>query len=162
MSFVSRVFPALFFKFALVLTLFTSAACAQSDGALGGSGPTHLVIESQDGEQRFKVELAQTPEERAIGLMYREQMAEDAGMLFDFGESQLITMWMKNTLIPLDMAFIDEHGVIKHITTDTTPRSLDPISSEEPVIAVLEVNGGVFERLGIKEGDKVRHPWFKK
>ena len=89
-------------------------------------------------------------------------MAPDAGMLFDFGEPQPLAMWMKNTLIPLDLAFIDKDGVIRRITANATPRSLESLPSGSPVIAVLEVNGGVFEKLGIKAGDKVRHKMFSK
>ena len=90
----------------------------------------------------------------------RTELAENAGMLFDFEETQPVSMWMKNTLIPLDIAFIDKDGVIRRIAAETTPRSLESISSGAPVIAVLEVNGGVFERLGVEEGDRVRHPMF--
>ncbi|WP_411818142.1 DUF192 domain-containing protein [Hyphococcus sp. DH-69] len=147
-----------------VLALFATAGCAQNEriGATGG-GRDRLVIETASGdEHQFYVELADDPEERRTGLMYRTEMAEDAGMLFDFETVQPISMWMKNTLIPLDMAFIDEEGVIRRIAPMTTPKSLVSVSSGTPVLSVLEVNGGTFEKLGIKAGDRVRHPLFNK
>ncbi len=142
---------------------FFAMACAQGDRAAGFGAPGNdtVVISSASGEHRFKIELADDNEERRVGLMYREELAAGAGMLFDFGEPQPVSMWMKNTLIPLDMAFIDETGVIQRIAANTTPRSLESIASGAPVTAVLEVNGGVFEQLGVKPGDRVKHPIFK-
>jgi len=142
---------------------FVATACAQGDRAAGfGAAANDIaVISSASGEHRFRVELADDNEERRVGLMYREELAAGTGMLFDFGDPQPISMWMKNTLIPLDMAFIDEHGVILRIAANTTPRSLESIASGSPATAVLEVNGGAFERLGVKPGDKVKHPIFK-
>lgn len=92
--------------------------------------------------------------------MYRSEMAADAGMLFDFAKSGPVSMWMKNTLIPLDMLFIRSDGTIATIAERTVPHSLVPIESGEPVLAVLELNGGVCARLGIREGDKALHPLF--
>ncbi len=155
-----RVFPAIFFKLFLLLTIFSGVACAQSDGAHAGRSLDTVVVEAKTGEHKFKVEIADDDQERRLGLMYRESLAPDAGMLFDFEESRVVTMWMKNTLITLDIAFIDESGVIKRIAHETTPRSLEPIPSGAPVIAVLEVKGGIFETLGVEEGDRVRHPMF--
>jgi hypothetical protein len=155
---IVRVLTSL--KFLIIF--FTASACAQNENlaGIGGASENIAVIISATGEHRFRVELADDNEERRVGLMYRTEMAPDAGMLFDFGEPQPVSMWMKNTLIPLDMAFIDENGVIQRIAADTTPRSLESIPSGALVTAVLEVNGGVFEALGIKAGDKVRHPIF--
>lgn len=145
----------------IILSLFITTGCARGDriGATGG-GRDQLVIETAAGEHQFYVELADDNEERRTGLMYRTEMPADAGMLFDFEVVQPISMWMKNTLIPLDMAFIDEEGVIRRIAPMTTPRSLESVSSGVPVLSVLEVNGGTFEKLGIKAGDTVRHPLF--
>lgn len=154
----------------LMIAVFCGAAvsisaCAQGElnsSARNNASKDVVTIQAvSGGEHRFNIELADEPEERRVGLMYRTEMAADAGMLFDFEKPQQISMWMKNTLIPLDMAFIDEQGVIRRIAADTTPRSLESIPSGALVIAVLEVNGGTFERLGIAEGDKVRHPIFK-
>ena len=113
------------------------------------------------GHYTFKVEVAETPEQRAQGLMFRQQLAGDAGMLFLFGSSEVRAMWMKNTLIPLDMLFIDETGKIVRIEQRTVPHSERAIVSGGPVAAVLEVNAGTASRLMIKPGDRVRHPAFK-
>ena len=90
----------------------------------------------------------------------RESLAADAGMLFDYERPQPVAMWMKNTYIPLDMIFIDNDGIITHISTRAVPLSLQPISSKGPVRAVLEVNGGITDHLGITVGDEVRHAIF--
>ena len=117
------------------------------------------VITSAGGEHRFTIEVADTPDERAQGLMFRETMAADAGMLFDYGSDQDgVAFWMKNTPLPLDMIFIREDGTITQIAADTTPYSLEPIASREPVRFVLEVNAGVAAKLGIVPGDRLRHP----
>jgi hypothetical protein len=147
----------------VVLAPFLGAmVCAQPDerGADGLRHSAVLVIESESGRHAFSVELADDQDEVERGLMFRTELAADAGMLFDFGESMIVSMWMKNTLIPLDIAFIDEAGVIRRIAKNASPRSLENISSEEPVLAALEVNGGVFDRLEVKVGDRVRHPIF--
>ncbi|MEQ9606577.1 MAG: DUF192 domain-containing protein [Kiloniellaceae bacterium] len=121
-----------------------------------------LSIETADGETHdFTVEIAETPDQRAQGLMFRRQMDADAGMLFLFGRSEERAMWMKNTLIPLDMLFIDETGKIVRIEQRTVPHSLRAIVSGGPVSAVLELNAGTASRLVIKPGDRVRHPAFK-
>lgn len=157
-------FHPLLIKILSVLILFLSAACAGPDDPGGHSQSANaetLIIYTDDDEYKFYIELADDDDERRMGLMYRTELAGNAGMLFDFGEPQPISMWMKNTLIPLDMAFIDERGEIRRIAANTTPRSLESVRSGAAVVAVLEVNGGTFERLGVKEGDKVAHPMFK-
>lgn len=148
--------PGVFSRLLLIFVFLTETACAQ------GLSQDVAVIESDSGKHRFKVEIADDIEEVQIGLMFRTELAENAGMLFDFKAMQPISMWMKNTYIPLDMAFIDDEGVIVRIAENTTPRSLEEITSGEPVIAVLEVNGGIFDRLGIEPGDRVRHPIFER
>ena len=150
-----------FSRLALIFMLMIGSACAQLE-APGDISPDVAVIESDGAEHRFRVEIADEPEEITTGLMYRTELAEDAGMLFDFKRPQVVSMWMKNTLISLDMAFIDETGVITRIAENTTPRSLESIPSGGPVLAVLEVNGGTFARLGVETGDRVRHPIFNK
>jgi len=126
------------------------------------SPPDTLSVETADGETHdFTVEIAETPDQRAQGLMFRRQMDADAGMLFLFGRSEERAMWMKNTLIPLDMLFIDETGKIVRIEQRTVPHSLRAIVSGGPVSAVLELNAGTASRLVIKPGDRVRHPAFK-
>ncbi|MCB2114485.1 MAG: DUF192 domain-containing protein [Parvularculaceae bacterium] len=142
-----------------LLSVFASAASCGAENA--GANANSLTIVSATGEHRFAVEIADDDEERRIGLMHRKSMPENAGMLFDFGPDVAVrSMWMKNTLIPLDMAFIDAKGRIVRIAADATPRSLASISSGAPVLAVLEVNGGRFKALGVREGDYVRHPLF--
>jgi uncharacterized membrane protein (UPF0127 family) len=89
--------------------------------------------------------------------MYRPSMPNDTGMLFDFGIEQRVSMWMKNTLIPLDMLFIDVHGKIVNIAERTVPHSLASIPAVKPVRFVLELNGGTASRLGIRPGDTVKH-----
>ena len=154
-----RLFRILSFLKVAAALLF-AGACAENGVLARANAEDVLVVVSDTGEHRFVVELADDDEERRVGLMHRTELAENAGMLFDFEETQPVSMWMKNTLISLDMAFIDKDGVIRRIAAETTPRSLESISSGVPVIAVLEVNGGLFERLGVEEGDRVRHPMF--
>ncbi len=101
------------------------------------------------------VELAIEPDQREQGLMHRRQMAQDHGMLFDFGETRRVMMWMKNTYLPLDMLFIGEDGTIRTIRENAVPLSEAIIDSEEPVTFVLELNAGTVNRLGIKPGDRI-------
>jgi uncharacterized membrane protein (UPF0127 family) len=119
-----------------------------------------LAIETAGGRVDFTVELAVTTAQRAQGLMYRRKLARDAGMLFDYGQTQRAAMWMKNTYIPLDMLFIAEDGRVVRIAERTIPHSLAVIGSGEPVRAVLELKGGSAAHLGIKPGDRVRHELF--
>jgi hypothetical protein len=117
-----------------------------------------LTITGPGGTHEFRVEVASEPKERAKGLMYRKTLAPDHGMLFDFGQPQQISMWMKNTHISLDMLFIDEAGVISTVAKRTTPFSERTIPSNAPVRYVLEINGGRADALGIHAGDQVSGP----
>ena len=121
-----------------------------------------LDIETAGGRRHFDVELATTDDQQVQGLMFRRTLAADAGMLFLYTDDHEIQMWMKNTLIPLDMVFIQADGTISHIAERAVPRSLEIIPSEGPARAVLEVNGGTAARLGIKPGDRVLYPDFQK
>ena len=103
----------------------------------------------------FMVELALTDEERMRGLMFRKELADDKGMLFLTDHAQVSSMWMKNTLIPLDMVFIDSDKRIVHIHENAKPQDLTPISSKVPVTAVLELAGGAVKKNGIAVGDTV-------
>jgi uncharacterized protein len=114
-----------------------------------------LTITSSTGTHRFTVEVAETPEQQAQGLMNRQSLAPDRGMVFPRNPPGDASFWMKNTLIPLDLIFIREDGSIARIAENTVPLSLDPIPSLEPVSAVLEIAGGRSAELGIKAGDKV-------
>src|SRR5262245_23566585 len=119
-----------------------------------------LVIDTGARQIKFDVELALNDVERARGLMFREKLGPYEGMLFDFYREAPVGFWMKNTLIPLDMVFIAGDGTIRHIHANAKPHSTDTIPSEYPVRAVLEINGGSARLLGIKPGDKVKHPIF--
>lgn len=121
-----------------------------------------LTIHTASGPHRFNVELADTAEKRSVGLMHRPAMAADSGMLFDFKTDGQVTMWMRNTRIPLDMLFITRDGRIANIAERTVPFSETTIPSKGPVRAVLELNGGTSARLKIRPGDRVDHPMFAK
>jgi hypothetical protein len=129
-------------------------------GCGNGVDESRLVVETHTGSHVFVVEVADDDAERRTGLMYRESLADNAGMIFDFKEDAPQSMWMKNTLIPLDMAFIDGSGRIVEIAAMTTPRSLTPVRSGAPARAVLEVAGGRLAAIGAKPGDRVEHPIF--
>ncbi len=120
-----------------------------------------LEIVGKDGKKHsFDVEIAATDPDREVGLMFRDKMPADHGMLFEMDKNEVTKFWMKNTLIPLDMLFIAPDGTIKTIHQNAVPKSLDGISSEVPVSGVLELNGGRAQALGIAAGDKVVHPFF--
>jgi uncharacterized protein len=143
---------------ALVLALHTMTLAS----GIAASTPLERVeIVAGDGSRHiFHVYLADTPESRARGLMYVTELAPDRGMLFDFGTPQVITMWMKNTPLSLDMLFIDAGGRIARVEARTRPFSKRVISSQAEVIAVLEINGGRAEQLGIGAGARVDHRLF--
>jgi len=119
-----------------------------------------LEIASAGGVHVFAVELAENDAERAQGLMNRKSLPEGQGMLFDFGEEQTVSMWIKNTYISLDMLFIRADGRILRIAENTEPLSTSIIPSGGPVKGVLEVIAGTARKLGIKAGDRVAHPIF--
>lgn len=149
-------------RLALFLALILPAvpALAQPDG--GQTFETEpLSIVTQAGNRfDFTVEMALTPQQQAQGLMFRESMALDAGMLFVFPRVRTAAFWMENTLIPLDMLFIRADGTIARIAANTTPLSRESVPSGEPVRAVLELNGGLSALLGIQAGDRVLHAAF--
>lgn len=120
-----------------------------------------LSLVSGGGQYGFRVELAETAAQRAQGLMHRKSLAPDAGMLFDFGRTQPVGMWMKDTFIPLDMLFLRDDGSIAWIAADTVPHSLEIVTAPEPVRAVLELNAGTARRLGVERGDRVEHWLFR-
>lgn len=120
-----------------------------------------LAITTAEGaEHPFTVELALTPEQRARGLMFREEMAADEGMLFLFDREAPRSFWMKNTYLPLDILFIAADGRIVSIASDTVPLTETPIPSGVPALGVLELNAGTAARLGISPGDRVVHAAF--
>ena len=152
----------LFYILILLVLAFAVSRSGLSTGGAGESGVAVNQLEIVAGKQRhaFKIEMAVTPDQRSRGLMNRRNLGIDAGMLFDYGKSQYVSFWMKNTLIPLDMMFIKGDGRIVRIAKRTVPLSLAAVPSGEPVRAVFEVNGGTADRLGIAPGDTVIHPIF--
>jgi uncharacterized membrane protein (UPF0127 family) len=135
------------------------AACLASAPTIAAERGV-LEIATRTGVHVFSVELAVTDAERAQGLMYRKQLPEGEGMLFDFKRDDSIAMWMKNTYVSLDMIFITADGRIHRIAENTEPLSERIIPSGGPVRAVLEVVGGTARKLGIAPGDRVGHPIF--
>ena len=119
-----------------------------------------LEIVTKNGVQVFSVEMATTEEEKQTGLMYRKELADGKGMLFDFNPEQEVSMWMKNTYVSLDMIFIRADGRILRIAENTEPLSTKIISSKGPARAVLEVVAGTAQKYGIRPGDRVGHPLF--
>ena len=142
-----------------------AAQFALSQAAQAQSEPTaaqpvlakeRLVIVTHDGTHHaFDVEMARTPEQQVTGLMFRTGVQENGGMLFVWPVPQESEMWMKNTLVPLDMVFIEADGTIRHIEENTVPHSLAIIDSHGKVTATLELQGGITAKLGIVPGDKV-------
>jgi len=119
-----------------------------------------LEIVTKSGVQVFTVEIAKTEKERETGLMYRKELPEGQGMLFDFSPEQQVAMWMKNTFIPLDMIFVRSDGRILRIAENTEPQSEKIIPSGGLVKGVIEVAGGTAKKLGIRPGDRVGHSLF--
>lgn len=120
-----------------------------------------ITLESADSVTMFTAEIADTEELRTRGLMFRHFLPADKAMLFDYGKSRPVAMWMKNTNISLDMLFIREDGTIAAIAQDTVPKSLDTISVQEPVRGVLELPAGTVKKLGLRPNDRVYHRIFK-
>jgi uncharacterized membrane protein (UPF0127 family) len=142
-------FRALAVAAAMVAVSLPLAAC--SDEAT-------LTIHSTTGDHTFNIEVVDTAESRAQGLMYRQELAPDAGMLFDFLDDREVSFWMRNTFIPLDMIFITGEGVVKNIHVNARPHDPTGIPSDGPVQFVLEIPGGRSAELGIEAGDTVTHP----
>ena len=117
-----------------------------------------LTIQTKDSEYIFNIEIAVTEKERSRGLMYRKELKQTEGMLFLYPEKQIIKMWMKNTLIPLDMIFINNSGKIIDIFKMTIPKDLTPIGPDLKLKGVLEINGGLTSYLNINKGDLIFHP----
>lgn len=134
------------------LTLFAGQAAANCT-------PGTVEITGDFGKARFSVEIADDDAERAQGLMHRARLPMSAGMLFVYDTPQRLSFWMRNTLIELDMLFIDPQGVIRHIHHRAQPLDETPIAGQVPgLIAVLEINGGLARRMGLEVGDTVHHP----
>jgi uncharacterized membrane protein (UPF0127 family) len=131
-----------------------------STAVAGAASFQPLEIVTRNGVQVFSVEMATSEEEKQTGLMYRKELADGKGMLFDFNPEQEVSMWMKNTYVSLDMIFIRADGRILRIAENTEPMSTKIISSRGPARAVLEVVAGTAQKYGIRAGDRVGHPLF--
>lgn len=144
---------------ALVGLLAIARAVAAENPPEFGHGA--LTIEASGGKFHFEIEVAETPAARARGLMFREGLSDDHGMLFDFGHPQEVTMWMRNTFISLDILFIRSDGRISRIARNAQPLSDRVMESGGPVRAVLELRGGLTAERGIEPGDRIIHPLFE-
>ena len=145
---------------ALTLAACQPTTSSNSSGTIeaspAGLEQVPLTITTAAGKvHRFVVEVARTEAQQAQGLMNRQTLAADRGMIFPYATPTMAAFWMKNTLIPLDMIFIRADGTIARIEANTVPLSLDPVPAGEPVGAVLELAGGRSAELGIAAGDKV-------
>ncbi|MGE0420269.1 MAG: DUF192 domain-containing protein [Acetobacteraceae bacterium] len=147
---------------ALALAPFASAARADDPTGPQPELPKEkLVIVTRDGKQHiFNVEMALSPKQQEVGEMFRTEVPADGGMLFDWGSPRDSIMWMKNTLVPLDMVFINADGTIRAIAENTVPHSLAAVRSGGPVRATLELAAGTTARLDIRVGDKVQQRIF--
>jgi hypothetical protein len=149
------------FRALAALLLMLPAACQAGNPdvtkAASGLSVVPLSIRTAGGKTySFKVEVARSESEQARGLMFRDKLAPNGGMIFPMNPPRPASFWMKNTVISLDLIFIRPDGVIARIAAEAVPYSLEPIDSGEPVSAVLELAGGRAAELGISEGDKVR------
>ncbi len=140
---------------AALLILLTGAV-----PALAGCRADSVELRGDWGQAQFSVELADTPRARGLGLMFRESMPHDAGMLFVYEHPQRASFWMKNTLIPLDMIFADRTGRVTRVHSGAIPGDLTPIDGGDGVFAVLEINAELAKRFGIAPGTVMRHPVF--
>ncbi len=124
--------------------------------------PSYVELKGDWGHARFSIEIADTVESRAQGLMHRAELAPSAGMLFVYESPTKVAFWMKNTLIPLDMIFTDETGRVVSIHENAIPGDLTSIPGKGMVFSVLEVNAGIVQRYGISVGTALRHDVFSK
>jgi uncharacterized protein len=152
-------------RLVLVPLLAAVVACQPSasqgvalERSAAGLEQVPLTIESRGKRHAFVVEVARSPEEQTTGMMHRQSLAPDRGMIFPYDPPRPASFWMRNTLIPLDLIFVRPDGSIGSIAANAVPLSLDPIPSGEPVAAVLEIAGGRSAELGIGPGDKVSWP----
>jgi uncharacterized protein len=146
-----------------VLCALALAALVSPARAATGPAPAtdDLSIQTASGAHHFTVEVMRTRDQLERGLMFRRQLARDKGMLFDFGSSQPVSMWMKNTYLPLDMVFIAADGRVVSVKQNAEPLSETIIPSGGDVLGVLEINAGTAAEIGVKPGDRVSDPMFK-
>jgi uncharacterized membrane protein (UPF0127 family) len=128
---------------------------------LGDCTPEQAEFRGPAGLQRFHIELADDPDEQAKGLMFREKLAMSSGMLFVFEPPKHATFWMRNTLVPLDMIFINAFGVVTKVHENAVPHDETPIDGGDDVAFVLEINAGLAKRMGLGPGSEMRHPMIE-
>jgi uncharacterized membrane protein (UPF0127 family) len=147
---------------AIVLALVASALSSRVSLAQSATSPRveEVILETAQGNVTIRAEIADTPQLRQKGLMFRKDLMADAGMLFDFGKPRPVGMWMKNTYVSLDMIFIRADGTVIGIGENTVPLSETVVGFREPVKGVLEVVAGTAARIGLKPGDRVYHAIF--
>jgi uncharacterized membrane protein (UPF0127 family) len=136
---------------------WSPSAMADNDAMMLPTDPERLVAETRGGNRSFRIEIADDPLERQRGLMFRDKMVDDRGMLFVFEQTGEVGFWMRNTPLPLDLVFIGEDGRVRAVLPGE-PFSEAVISPGVPVRFVLEVKAGIAEKAGIGEGDRIRHP----
>ena len=144
----------------LAILLFPGTACHAITPADEGFPRSALEIRTTGGRQWFNIRIADTPARQEMGLMFVTRLPADEGMLFPQQRPQIMSMWMKNTYIPLDLLFIDRRGRIVCLLANTKPQSLDILTCSKPVKAVLEIGGGEAAERGIHVGDRVIHATF--
>ena len=139
---------------------FALVLCSLAQPLWAVCADDRVTVRGDFGQANFTVDVADDAQERGQGLMFVEQMPMLSGMLFVYDSPQSVSFWMKNTLIPLDMLFVAPDGTILHIHENAVPGDLTPIPGGDGVQMVLEVNGGLSQRLGIEIGDVMQHPSF--
>lgn len=146
-----------------VIRVFFLAVCLAYAGTAASAACREdaVTLRGDWGQARFAVEIADTAAERARGLMFRKDLPQSSGMLFLYEHPQPLSFWMKNTLIELDMIFLDSSGTVQTIHHRAQPGDLQPKSGGADLIAVLEINGGLAQALGISTGSQIRHPAFQ-
>jgi uncharacterized protein len=142
----------------MIRAVLIAALALAGGSASAACTDTAVDLRGDWGSARFTVELADDPAERAQGLMNRPSMPRSAGMLFLYERPQRATFWMRNTLIPLDMIFMDETGTVTRVHENAVPLDETTIDGGDGVLAVLEINGGLARAIGIAEGSELRHP----
>lgn len=136
-----------------VYATFTGAALADCEN-------NRVLLTGDWGSVSFSVEIADDDEERAQGLMFRERLPASSGMLFVYEEPHDLSFWMRNTLIPLDMIFLDTEGRVVRVHENAIPGDETPIRAGAPAVSVLEINGGLARRIGIDADTVAQHPAF--
>lgn len=139
----------------------SAAAAIWFGGSVAIAGECHeeqVLLRGDWGQARFTVEVADDKSERAKGLMFRKSMPQSAGMLFVYPSPKTVGFWMKNTLIPLDMIFMDETGTVRRVHHNAIPHDETPIMGGADIKLVLEINAGMAKTLGIVEGSQMQHP----